>query len=203
MTSFLPVEARRLHGRPVRLRDGTTLVEASVFPYFDSTGTVTSLMLVWPASPSILMLEMAPGRVRVPWFGPIEIDVDLARLADADATRATTLAGGFWHWDPWWVLKAARYTGQTPVPVLKATNCVHRLPEGVAGCYCARDLTRVVGFARKGALRAEVQIDASLMDSLPASGSERPKLALDASPAGWRLDPFWLRQPWGRGARCR
>lgn len=203
MKTFFPVEARRLHGRPVRLRDATALVEASLFPFFDSDGLVTSLMLVWPAASSILMLEMEPGRVRVPWFGPIEIDADFAEQGDADAARARTLAGGLWHWDPWWVLRAARYAGHPAVPVLKATNCVDRLPEGVAGCYFARDLTQVMGFARRGALRAEVQIDATLMDSLPASGSERPKAVAGASPAGWRLDPFWQRQPWGRGSRCR
>ncbi len=203
MTSCLPVEARRLHSRPVRLRDGVTLVEASVFPYFDSEGVVTSLMLVWPASPSILMLELEPGLVRVPWFGPVEIGADFAELRDADAARARTLAGGLWHWDPWWVLRAARYAGHTAVPVLKATNCVDLFPEGVGGCYFARDLTRVVGFARTGAMRAEMKIDGSLMSFLPEGGSEGPQPASGASPTEWRLDPFWLHQPWGRVLRGR
>ncbi len=199
MTSFVPVPARRLHGRPVRLRDATTLVEASLFPFFDSEGLVRSLMLVWPASPSILILTIEPGRVRVPWFGPVEIDADFAEQRNADAARARTLAGGLWHWDPWWALKAARYQGHTAVPVLKATNCVDLFPERTAECFFARDLTRVVGFARR--TQAGVKIDSKLMDVLSARVPEAPVPGAPA--AGWRLDPFWQRQAWGRGSRCR
>lgn len=197
MRSFLPVSARRLHTRPVRLRDAV-LEEASLFPFFDAAGDVRSLMLVSPASSSILLLEAEADLARVPWLGPVELGADLAEHRDSDAGHAEALAGGLWHYDPWWALKASRYEGHPAVPVLKATNCVDLFPKPVVACYFARDLTRVVGFARKGHSGAE--IDRTLLDYLPVLVPPEAEPSPGPSPTGWTLDPFWQRRT-GTGGR--
>lgn len=178
------VSSHRLHRRRVRLRD-ITLKRASLFPFFDHEGVVRSLMLVWPSSADIFLMRYRPGLVRISRFDRIVLDCELAALRGAGAGRADELTAGCWHDDPWWLLRAQRYEGNTAVPVLKATNSSGQFCLPVAKCYFSRDLSRLTKL--KG---PDGDITAFVASCLPARrqelGSTRRR--------DWQLSPIWLRR---------
>lgn len=185
--SLGPVAARAIHRRPVKLGK-RLLMRASVIPYFDSVGVARTVMVVWPASPRIAFLRLAPDLVQVPWLSAVKIAAAFDQARDVDAEEAASLTAGCWHWDPWWVLEAKRFAHHPAVPVLKATNCADRFRQPVRECYFARDLTHLVSVDVKG-----------VVGRVPYTPDLLPEIPAPASPArrhrGWRLDPFWLRKP--------
>ncbi len=206
MTMF-PVAARSLHRRRVRLRD-YLLENASLFPFFDREGRTRALMLVWPPARSIVILSYRSDLARVRWWGEVQIDVGLASLRDADASRVAAVAGvppeagkwGTWHYDPWWVLREARFAGHPAVPVLKATNCAGAFLKPIYGCFFSRDLSRLAGVTTRsrshsGLSALDYTYRAYASELLP----ERQAPVRPPRPAReWSLDPFWLRAGWRR-----
>jgi hypothetical protein len=172
----------------VRLCDAE-LEDASLFPFFDDQGAADALMLVWPESRTIAVLELRSGLVEVPMWGAAALDVDFAALRDLDARGAARLAAGRWHYDPWWVLREPRFRGHPAVPALKATNCAGRLRKPFRQLYFEHDLSSIY--------RLTVDYQGFLAfspDLLPA----RPDPYPESSPAatGWRLDPVWRHPDW-------
>ncbi len=197
--SFLPVSARSLHQRRVRLRD-MTLRGASVFPFFDGDGEVLALMLVWPSAREIVLLDYMPGLARARFGGGVELDVDFAGLRDVCADRADGAADAvrLWHYDPWWVLRATRYQGHPAVPDLKSTNCVGAFLKPVYACHFNRDLSRLVGVTTKtketsGLSAFDTTYQPFSWELLPG----RPAVSRFARPSrGWQLDTHWLDRGW-------
>ena len=193
MSLSLPVSARHLHRRPTRLRQ-TTLMRASLFPFFDAGGLVRTLMLVWPPSPRIVFLQQMPDLVRVPWLSTVKVAAELEPGSDTDAARAAQLTAGCWHYDPWWVLRAKRFANHPAVPVLKATNCAERFRLPVKECYFARDLSHLVSVDLAGHTTRQVFTPELLPERTVAQPEVRQR--------EWRLDPFWLRKPRRRNLGC-
>ncbi|MEM7582255.1 MAG: hypothetical protein AAF560_02655 [Acidobacteriota bacterium] len=175
------VSAKRLHRCRVKLRD-EVLKRASLFPYFDDSGRVHSIMLVWPESPDIVLLPYRPELVHVPRFGRVTFDAERAGLRGVGAGEAAELTAGCWHEDPWWVLKAERFEGNAAVPVLKATNSAGQWRVTMADCVYQRDLSRIVGLQKP---EGEV---------VPYVSGNLPSRCTAPSPTrrkSWRLVPFW------------
>lgn len=189
MSFWGPVAARQLHRRRVRLRD-TALERATLFPFFDREGQVSALMLVWPASPRIVLVEH-PGLFSVPLLGDVRMRAGRQALVGVDAGQAAAMTAGSWHYDPWWLLREARFRGHPAVPVLKATNCVERFTEPVSACYFSRDLASLQTLDVEDS-DSEAQVSVPFTaDRLPERSAKDPY----RSPAkGWRLDPFWQRE---------
>ncbi len=196
MTLSLPVTAHSLRRRRVRLRD-TVLEQANLFPLFDRQGRVRALMLVWPPRGRIVILELKPELVVVPWWGEIEIRSAFAALRDVDAGLAAAYAD-LWHYDPWWVLRAAPFEGHSAVPVLKATNCAGGFLKPVYGCYFIRDLSRLSGVATKSKMTSGLAaFDRTFVRFTPELLPERPEATRPVPPKKqWRLNSFWLRNGW-------
>lgn len=191
----LPVSARWLHRRRIRLRDGS-LKRASLFPFFDGLGDVQALMLVAPPAPEIFVLEKV-DRVRTRFWAGVELDLELAELRDA-GDRVGPLAR-LWHFDPWWVLREACFEGHPAVPILKATNCADAFSKRVTDCYFNRDLSRLTGVMARGSNRSFLSaLDQNLVEFTPDLLPERPAAVPPATPPSkdWILDPFWLRRSW-------
>ncbi len=197
--SFLPVAARSLHLRRVRLRD-FVLERASVFPFFDRQGRVTALMLVWPPARQIVVLELQPGLAQVGFWGDVELRVDFASLRDvcADRVDAAASAARLWHYDPWWVLRADRFSGHPAVPDLKATNCAGAFLKPVYGCFFSRDLSRLVGVTTRSRTHSGLSaLDFTYRLFSPELLPEKPRpVRPPRSSKEWTLDPFWLRGGW-------
>ncbi len=179
------VSARHLHRRPARLRR-TTLIRASLFPFFDTLGSVKTLMLVRPPAPYIVFFQLVPDLVRVPWLSAVKIASALEPKSDVDAEQAANLTDGCWHYDPWWVLKAKRFAGHPAVPVLKATNCAGRFRFPVKECYFARDLSRLLSVDLEGYTTRQPFSPELLPERISPVGEKRRR--------HWQLDPFWLRK---------
>ena len=180
----IPIGARSLHRRKVRLQDAE-LEGASLFPFFDAGGAVAWLMLVWPGASTIAAMELQS--VVVPMWGAVEIDAEVAGILDLDAERATELAASRWHYDPWWLLREPRYRGHPAVPALKASNCAGRFERPIRQLYFKHDLLAVATLTEN-----HQEFFAFKPELLPPREDLRPAPTL----SGWRLDPVWLQKDW-------
>ncbi len=202
--AFLPAAARSLHNRRVRLHD-FVIERASLFPFFDREGEVRSLMLVWPPSRKIVMLDHRSDLARVRFWGEIQLCASYASLRDVCDERADGAVGStwLWHYDPWWVLRADRFHDHPAVPALKATNCAGGFLKPVYGCYFSRDLSRLVGVTTKARTHTGLSaLDTTYRVFSPELLPEKSSLAGPPRPPRpakeWTLEPFWLRQNWRR-----
>ncbi len=204
--SLFPVAARSLHLRRVRLRD-FVLERASVFPFFDRQGRVRALMLVWPPARRIVVLEHGSGSdlARARWWGEIQLRVDFAALRDVCADRVCAdrvdagrgSLAGLWHYDPWWVLREARFKGHPAVPALKATNCAGAFLKPIYGCFFSRDLSRLAGVTTKSRSHSGASaLDFTYRPYSPELLPEQPAPSRPQQSPEWALDPFWLRGGW-------
>ncbi len=192
----LPVTARALHRRRIRLRD-YLLERASLFPFFDREGRVQSLMLVWPPAPEIVMLPYEPGLFRIRWWDEIELRASFASLRDLGAieTIGAVAAVWLWHYDPWWVLRAACYDNHPAVPALKATNCAGGFLKPVYGCVFSSDLSRLIRVTtRSGSASGLAAVDRTSIAFTPDLLPDDPSIGRPVKAVReWTLDPFWLR----------
>lgn len=186
MRSLLPLPASHLHRRRVRLVDAT-LEEASLFPLFDGDGEVHALMMVWPASSVIALVEYDRELIEAPWwFGPIRLDLTRSVLRNADASHARAEAvAHLWHYDPWWVLEHRRFADHAAVPALKSTNAPGQFRQEVTELYYRRDLSRVGWVALDGkGDEMPARFMSELLPERPPPVGFRPAAARRG---GWRL----------------
>lgn len=200
MISCLPVSSRKLHDRTVKAQD-QTIGAATLFPMFDGQGVVRRVMLVDGQSAGIRFFDPSETAVKIGLWGPIGLDPRLGTLVPLDGGQLDVV-GRLWHFDPWWLLAAARYRAVEGVDVLKATNCVELLSGPVRSLLYDRKLCRVgwVWLSKKGQHEV-LRFRGGMLPDAPRSG---PSLSRPApSRAAWRLTPLWTRPEWLREWRTK
>lgn len=179
--------ARELHGAALLTRD-VEVEGTSFFPLFTPDGEVLRVMIVRADSPEIWLVDREPGRFRTTGDRSVRLELSLYDLVDA-GHRAEARLRGLWHWDPWWVIAAARYLGHPLAGSLKATNAAGRLGRGVRGLVYSTDLARIRWVQGPFGL----PIGRWKAGRLPAREEALPP---PARRVGWRLEPLWERPGW-------
>lgn len=143
-----PVDLKQLHRTTVRMRGGR-LRRASIFPFFDREGVVHEVMLIWPGSTEILVIDHSPQLLRVSWRGHVDF---LARSSDLLDARGPVLERltKLWHWDPWWVLRKKPWRVHSAVAALQRTNCVDIFDLPIRGCYTDLTVAKIFFEAKGG-----------------------------------------------------
>ena len=197
----LPVSARGLRRRELRLRDAT-IREADVLPFFDRQGDVGWIAVLTRESPGVLALPHRAGLVRVPVRGPIFLDVGAEAMKPLRREDMPALVG-LWHYDPWWLLDEDCYRGYWAVNPVKSTNCAGRLTKNVTMAYFRRDLSRLkwVKVREWGSSNVGRWRPGLLLATGPEASTVRQ--ANQCRPSAWLLQPVWERQTVGEEAGSR
>lgn len=163
-----PVDLKQLHRTTVHMRGGN-LRRASIFPFFDQEGVVHAVMLVWPGSTEILVIDYAPELLRVSWRGHVDLFAQASDLLDARGPVLEKLTK-LWHWDPWWVLKKKPWRAHSAVEALKRTNCVEVFDLPIRGCYTDAAVTKIFFEAKGGGVPTLPESPLCEPDPFPEQG---------------------------------
>jgi hypothetical protein len=179
----LPVSAKRLTNRTVRLRDAL-LPNCALLPLFTARGATAKVALFSAETRECWVFDWRPDLVYVPVFRAAQVDV--AR----GMSQRTVDGGSLWFFDP----KGAIEVGMvTLCGRLSARNAATALPGTVAGLRWRRDLSRISGVWIKEMSKGGISLakwDPKWLDSIPppspvAGPSTRPTRQ-------WVLDPIWM-----------
>ena len=185
----LPVSAKSLHGRQLRIGD-EILENASLFPFFDNLGQVKQVLVLSPDSPQIQLLRWRVGDFVVPLGSSVRVTGESAWLRPVSDDRLAELAD-LWHYDPRWLLKAGRYRKHSALEYLKASNCADRFTGDVRVLWFRRDLSQLSWVEVRSF--SEFNLQRWRSDLLPQrSAAAAPRRRVTGA---WRLDPAWLRWP--------
>ncbi|MDF1597102.1 MAG: hypothetical protein P1T08_13570 [Acidimicrobiia bacterium] len=196
MRRWPPVRAVRLHGTKTRSGHDRRV---SIFPFFGPDGAVHAVMVTDHIAGTISLASLDEGGVRVPIAGRC----DIPGLRPVDDEGVATLSG-LWHYDPWWVLARPAHSGHWATPLLKRTNCVDFLSEGVQSLWFARDLSavtwaevqdaeRMTGKRRTAGAVTLTRWSPGFLSSA-AGRVQRQCGSRPIDPRGaWVLDPIWSK----------
>lgn len=169
---FGHVGQHALRGSRFQLLD-RPLDGAALFPFFDDSGRTRAVMLLDGQTRRIVLRDWAPDLFERRWSGGHRLRLRFADLRDAAASDAERL-GELWHFDPWWELRDARFSGHEAVPALQRTN-VPAYDVTVQRLWFDRTLARV-----------------SYLASRPGSSHDDPRRERTvAAAAGHRLERRW------------
>lgn len=184
---------RSLRRRRIELEDGV-LERAALFPFFDVEGTTRRVMLTSENSPRIYLLDWHGDLFERRWPRRNRLRQRFSELSDATDLDGDRLAS-LWHFDPWWVLNAPRYTGHSAVPVLRATN-IPGYSRDLTGLWFDGKLRRIAYVAEgSGEARRILRFDREFLARLGRQRMEAPRSHVAAPRRDeWRLRPFWASQ---------
>ena len=182
MARWLPIRSTRLRKRRV-VAANRVFKSAAVFPLFDRSGDIQSLLLVDYASRDLCLVD-EPKVVCVPFWGPVLLK-QTVRIVDQDDLEDI---GPLWHFDPWWFLHDERFEENEHILFLKATNSVEQWGEPVSFLYYSGNLTRVRWVGKKSASGYQT---AAFRSELLPEYNQAARLEPAKSARGWQLAPFW------------
>lgn len=191
-----PIAAKRLHRCRLRFTDDVQW-RASVFPFFERSGEVQLLLIVRYDAPQLYATQLRPDWIQSshPWS---------VKRAESASTELTPLSEGdtleqlaqLWHFDPWWVLRETPFASHFATPVLKATNCVERLPAQTRSLVFDPSLSRVHGVVLQEGTGTVTRLwEAALLRERDAAPERDAALGAGILPVHgrWALAPIWLR----------
>ena len=207
----LPVSSSALRARTLETPE-RSIPRATLLPLFDRQGKVLRVVFLDADAADVWYFHPAVVRVRIPFWGPIQLDSSPGDLQLLSPGGLAAL-GEVWHFDPWWMLADRRYDRSEVAAILKTTNCFEQLSRtgnrllyrwdlGRAGWIVSREkealrlgpflagwiVSREKGAKEKGTLRL-----GPLLADLPPAGPPCPAAAPTvARPDVWVLDPFWV-----------
>lgn len=187
---MLGVSQHSLHRRRFEL-EGGRLCRASLFPFFDDEGRTKAIMLAGGECERILLVEWRPDLFTRRWLRPHLLRLGTSSLDDADDSDARSLTR-LWHFDPWWVLGAVRYSGHDVVPSLKPTN-ISGYDGSLTRIWFDRNLGRVTWTASGAGESMTIhrfapQTLAAIERAAPRDEQPSPSRRARSE---WRLRPFW------------
>ena len=186
MIRWLPVRATRLHECPIEC-GSTTIRSGSLFPFFDGTGSIEHALIVDADSSVLRTVTLTTTTVTIPLWGPIVIDANATRLNEETIEQLAPL----WHYDPWWLLRAERFSFTSEVPVLKRTNCAESFETQPSDLCFTRRLTKVGWVIHYSASQGD-QVKRFRAEMLPDRQPVRSRREHDQTQTtGWQLKPFW------------
>lgn len=203
----LPVSSSALRARTLETPE-RSIPKAALLPLFDREGKVRRVVFLDPNAADVWFFDPAVVRVRIPFWGPIQLDSSPGDLQLLSAGGLAAL-GEVWHFDPWWMLADPRYTRSEVAAILKTTNCFEQLSRTGKRLLYRWDLGRAswIVSREKGALRLGPFLAGSivsrekkgalrlgpLLADLPPAGPPCPAAAPTVARSGvWVLDPFWV-----------
>ena len=183
----LPVSSSALRARTLETPE-RSIRKAALLPLFDREGKVRRVAFLDPGATDIWSFDPAVVRVRIPLWGPIQLDSSPGELQLLSAGGLAAL-GEVWHFDPWWMLADRRYDRSEVAAMLKTTNCFEPLSKTGKRllyrwnlCRAGWIITKEKGTVRLGPLLAD----------LPPAEPPCPVAAPRVARSGvWVLDPFW------------
>lgn len=189
--AFLGVSAQRLHKRHFALDDGDTL-QGSVFPFFNREGEVRALMIGDTERGEVYATHWREGLMRPRWFASDELHVTRGELHTVTGNDLGPL-GTLWHFDPWWVLRQARFAHQDAVPLLKQTNCANELGDG-SKLFFTGDVSRIRLVMRgvAGGHSWQRWKPSLLPSEQPPIRDDALQPLTRAAQLRWVLDPAWV-----------
>ena len=184
MTNWFSVAASRLHARNLVCSDAV-IERGSLFPFFDRAGAVEHVLIVDAGSSDLRTFRLDETQLSIPFRGPIRLDGSLQCL---DEQVLEQLAPR-WHFDPWWLLRDARFEDQAAVPILVRTNCADCFEQSPNDLLFSGRLTRVrkVSFL---VTKPECTLQRFRREMLPIRTLD-PTTFRAPRAEDWVLDPVW------------
>lgn len=184
MTTWFRIPASRLHERALIFND-VQYRQATLFPFFDGEGFVERVLIVDADSSELQSFRIDTTQLRVPFWGPIRASGQKLELVD----DAIDLLAPLWHYDPWWLLRAARFESERTVPTLTNTNCADSFDEKPADLLFNARMTKVAKV--QFIVPAEHYKNKAFQPGMlpPRELAEPPRSQRES--AGWHLDPLW------------
>lgn len=182
MARWFYITSKRLHRRRF-ITPGRPIENGTLFPFFAREGEIRSFLLVDPDSPELFLVREAEA-ISVPIWGPIRIR-SWPELVDEDTIEELA---PFWHFDPWWLLREARYEDSKWAGILQRGNAVAEWKDSIKTLLYSGNLQRVRWVTIKSSAGDELKPFSS--DRLPEY-NEPSALGASAKKPGWQLAPFW------------
>lgn len=178
------VRASRLHERQLACGD-TCIRQATLFPFFDRAGSVDHVLVVDADSSELRTIRLDETRAWIPRWGPIRLNGPLLNLDEDVVDQLAPL----WHYDPWWLLKDARFESQAAVPILQLTNCAESFDQPPADLLFSPRLTNLCK-VRFPVPSKEYESHRFTPEMLPTRDPTRSP-GVQTRGVGWYLDPMW------------